>query len=83
VREGSQNKFGFSKNEKENIFRPLNGDEIAARSSAVVSCPSQKDVSVLEKPFSHITKTFNFDKVFSDTSKQVSLNTVIHVNHHV
>lgn len=37
----------------------------------MVSVPGPREISVQEKPHSHITKTFNFDKVFCDVSKQV------------
>ena len=51
--------------------RPLNDEERSSRSVSVVSCPSNKDVSVQEKLSSSITKKFNFDRVFCERSKQV------------
>eukprot|EP00094_Tigriopus_californicus_P006624 TCALIF_06379-PA protein Name:"Similar to kif11 Kinesin-like protein KIF11 (Xenopus tropicalis)" AED:0.16 eAED:0.13 QI:0/0.84/0.64/0.92/0.76/0.85/14/257/1084 len=57
--------------------RPLNGDERNARSSSVVSCPGAREVSVQEKPFSHLTKTFNFDKVFAEDSRQTDVSKVV------
>ena len=60
-----------------NIFmfrcRPLNKAEKDARSFSVVDCPNSREVSVKEKQFSSITKTFQFDQVFGTQSRQLDV----------
>jgi len=53
--------------------RPLNKAEKDARSFSVVDCPNSREVSVKEKQFSSITKTFQFDRVFGTQSKQLDV----------
>jgi len=53
--------------------RPLNKDEKAARSYSVLDCPGTREVIVKEKPLSSLTKTFNFDRVFGPSSKQLDV----------
>merc|ERR1719410_1159015 len=53
--------------------RPLNKAEKDARSFSVVDCPNSREVTVKEKQFSSITKTFQFDRVFGTQSKQLEV----------
>jgi len=53
--------------------RPLNKDEKAARSYSVLDTPGTREVIVKEKPMSSLTKTFNFDRVFGPSSKQLDV----------
>ena len=53
------------------LCRPLNSDERSKRSPSIVACRTDKEISVQEKTTSALgTKTFNFDRVFCDMSKQ-------------
>merc|ERR550519_3344502 len=53
--------------------RPLNKDEKAARSYAVLECTGQREITVKEKQLSSLTKTFNYDRVFGPQSKQLDV----------
>ena len=53
--------------------RPLNEDEKAAGSYSVLDTPGTREVIVKEIPMSSLTKTFNFDRVFGPSSKQLDV----------
>ena len=53
--------------------RPLNNAEKAQRSWSVLDTPNNREVVVKEKPNSHITKTFQFDRVFGAKSQQLEV----------
>ncbi len=59
------------------LCRPLNNDEKSSRSSAVVSVPGKREVSVHSAKYTN--PTYTFDRVFDDKSKQKDIyKTVVH-----
>ncbi|KAL1464734.1 hypothetical protein WDU94_004354 [Cyamophila willieti] len=53
--------------------RPLNSVERAAKSCSIVDCSSSREITIKERVNDKISKTFGFDRVFSQESKQVDV----------
>ncbi|XP_008479110.1 kinesin-like protein Klp61F [Diaphorina citri] len=54
-------------------MRPLNSVERAAKSCSIVDCSSSREITIKERVNDKISKTFGFDRVFSQESKQVDV----------
>ena len=53
--------------------RPLNQAEKDKKSFSIVEIPSAREITVKEKPNSHMTKSYQFDRVFGPKSVQLDV----------
>ncbi|XP_076068236.1 uncharacterized protein LOC143040737 isoform X2 [Oratosquilla oratoria] len=53
--------------------RPMNNLEKNIKSFSSVTCPTNRDIVLKERPLDKLTKTFSFDRAFGSDSKQIDV----------